>query len=52
MFGKSLQMAGQATAIERLEIYWPVTDETQVIEKPPVDRRLIVVEGEAGWTEP
>lgn len=43
---------GQATAIDRLEVYWPVTDETQVIDNPPVDRRIIVTEGEAGWKEP
>jgi hypothetical protein len=38
---------GQAKEVEKLEIYWPASDTTQVFEKLPVDRRVEVVEGDA-----
>ncbi|MBS0265413.1 MAG: ASPIC/UnbV domain-containing protein, partial [Planctomycetes bacterium] len=35
---------GSATTIERIEIRWPTTGKTQVIDHPPVDRLLLVLE--------
>jgi hypothetical protein len=36
---------GKAERIERLEIYWPTTDLTQVFREVPVDRAIQIVEG-------
>ncbi len=43
---------GSATRVERLEVFWPVSGETQVFSGLPVDRRVRIVEGqtEAGIT--
>ncbi|HEX6882815.1 MAG TPA: CRTAC1 family protein [Planctomycetota bacterium] len=38
---------GQATRVERLEVFWPVTGETQVFTGVPGDRRVRIVEGES-----
>lgn len=35
---------GQARAIERIEIFWPVTGKTQIIESPGFDQILTVTE--------
>ena len=35
---------GKATEVERLELYWPTSDTTQVFEHVPVDRFLRVTE--------
>ena len=40
---------GISEVIERLEIFWPVTGVTQVIESIPVDQRIVVTEGKRGW---
>ncbi len=36
-----------ATRVERLEVYWPVTKQRQVFENLPVDRYIVITEGEA-----
>lgn len=36
---------GKAEQIDRVEIYWPTTDETQVFKNLPVDCRMIIREG-------
>jgi hypothetical protein len=38
---------GQATRVERLEVFWPRSDETQVFTELPADRRVRVIEGQA-----
>ena len=37
---------GRSSSVERLEIYWPKTDKTQVFTDVPVDRRYEVREGQ------
>ena len=37
---------GQAESIERLEVYWPTSDTTQVFEGVACDRTVRIVEGE------
>ncbi|MEO1997830.1 MAG: CRTAC1 family protein, partial [Planctomycetaceae bacterium] len=37
---------GTSKRLERLEIYWPTTDSTQVFTDLDVDRMMIIVEGE------
>ncbi|MCB1229654.1 MAG: CRTAC1 family protein [Verrucomicrobiae bacterium] len=48
-FGSNPLMAhlglGAATQIKRLEIFWPVTGETQSLESVPVDQRIVITEG-------
>ncbi|MCP3979129.1 MAG: CRTAC1 family protein [bacterium] len=41
---------GGADRVERLEIFWPMSGETQVLEDVEADRMIRVVEGEAGYT--
>jgi hypothetical protein len=41
---------GRATAIERLEVFWPKTGRTQVVEGAQLDTVIRVVEGEACCT--
>jgi len=41
---------GAAERIERIEIFWPTTGETQTLSDVPLDRFLEVVEGESGFT--
>ena len=41
---------GQADKIERVEIYWPTTDRTQVVTNIPLDQTIRIVEGEAGFS--
>ena len=36
---------GSAERVERLEVYWPTSDTTQVFEDVAVDQRLTIVEG-------
>jgi len=36
---------GTAREVERLEVYWPASDTTQVFEHLPVDSRMVLVEG-------
>ena len=36
---------GAATKIDRLEVYWPKTDRTDVFENMDVNQRLVIVEG-------
>ncbi len=36
---------GQAAAIEKIEITWPVTGKTQVFENPPIDTNIKIIEG-------
>jgi hypothetical protein len=36
---------GQATKVDLLEVYWPLTDEKQVFRDVPVDRSVRVTEG-------
>ncbi|MEZ6134871.1 MAG: CRTAC1 family protein [Pirellulaceae bacterium] len=40
---------GKANRLERLEIYWPTTDETQVFENLPIDCRLLITEGNTAF---
>ncbi len=40
---------GKADAIERLEILWPTTGETQTLTGLPMDRILRVIEGREGY---
>ena len=35
---------GKATALERVEVYWPMSDTTQVFEDVPMDQLLMVTE--------
>ncbi len=41
---------GQAEKLLRLEIFWPTTGETQVLEAPPMDCFIKVEEGAKTWT--
>jgi tetratricopeptide (TPR) repeat protein len=41
---------GKADAIERIEIYWPTTNETQSVTDVSFDQAIKIVEGEAGYT--
>jgi len=41
---------GQATAIDRIEINWPVTGKTQIFQNPPIDTNLKIVEGDSTVT--
>jgi len=36
---------GRADAIERLEVYWPTSDTTQVFERVPLDTAVVATEG-------
>jgi hypothetical protein len=38
---------GSATRVERLEVFWPVSGETQVFTELPAERRVHIVEGRA-----
>ncbi|MBX3462871.1 MAG: CRTAC1 family protein [Planctomycetes bacterium] len=42
---------GRADRIERLEITWPGTAAPQVVTGLPLDAAVLVVEGDAGWTQ-
>ncbi|MEQ1894837.1 MAG: ASPIC/UnbV domain-containing protein, partial [Planctomycetota bacterium] len=37
---------GAAARVERLEVFWPVTGETQVVESLAADQHVRVIEGE------
>ena len=41
---------GSATRIERLEVFWPTTGETQAFTDVPVDRIIRIVEGETSYS--
>lgn len=41
---------GKAKVIERLEVYWPKTDSTQVFAQVPVNSRLTIEEGRKDFT--
>ncbi len=36
---------GRATRVDRVEVYWPASDTTQVLQDVPTDRTIRVVEG-------
>ena len=38
-----------ATVVKRLEIFWPVTNETQVFENVSVNQRILVTEGKENY---
>jgi hypothetical protein len=40
---------GKAKAIDRLEVYWPVTGRTQVFQSLPIDTHLAIVEGDSAF---
>jgi hypothetical protein len=40
---------GKAERIERLEVFWPRTGKTQVVDAVPLDVAIRVVEGDSGW---
>ncbi len=40
---------GNATAVDRIEIYWPVSKTVQTITRPPVRRTIEIREGAATW---
>jgi hypothetical protein len=40
---------GKAAAVDRLEIFWPVTGETQVLRDVPGGQLIRVTEGQDGW---
>ena len=40
---------GSAARIERLEVFWPTTGETQAFADVPVDRIIRIVEGESSY---
>jgi hypothetical protein len=42
---------GKAERIERLEVYWPTTDETQVFEDVPVDQVIRIEESKSSFTQ-
>jgi hypothetical protein len=42
---------GEATRVERLEIYWPTSDTTQVFREVAVDRAIQIVEGADEYRE-
>ena len=37
---------GKATKIDRLEIYWPKSDQTQIFTDVPLDTSLEITEGQ------
>ena len=41
---------GSATRIERLEVFWPTTGETQAFAAVPVDQIIRIVEGETSYS--
>ena len=41
---------GSATRIERLEVFWPTTGETQVFTDFPADQIIRIVEGEHSYS--
>jgi hypothetical protein len=41
---------GQATAIDRVEIFWPVTGKTQVFRNLPIETNVKIVEGDSAYT--
>ena len=41
---------GEASAIERVEVYWPVTGKTQVFRNLPIDTNVKIVEGDTVYT--
>ena len=41
---------GSATRIERLEVFWPTTGETQVFTDLPADQTIRIVEGETSYS--
>ncbi len=47
---QTLGLGPVATRIEVLEVFWPVTGETQRFEDVPVDQAIRIVEGEAQYT--
>ncbi|MBJ42522.1 MAG: hypothetical protein CMJ80_04405 [Planctomycetaceae bacterium] len=38
---------GKATQIDRLEVYWPTSQQTQVFERVPANQRVQIVEGKS-----
>ena len=40
---------GRAEAIERLEIFWPTTGQTQTLTGLPMDRTIRIIEGREGY---
>jgi hypothetical protein len=36
---------GDATSIEQIEVFWPVTGNTDVYAKPPINQRIVLTEG-------
>ncbi len=40
---------GQADQLQRLEIFWPRRHEWQILQAPPMNCAIRVVEGEDGW---
>lgn len=40
---------GKATSLKRLEVFWPATGETQIIDSPPFDQRIVITEGKPLW---
>lgn len=40
---------GRATVIDRLEIYWPTTNQTQTFRQVPVGRHVQIIEGETSY---
>jgi hypothetical protein len=41
---------GQATTIDRLEIFWPVTGKTQVFRGVPIDTNIRITEGDSTFS--
>ena len=41
---------GAATRIERLEVLWPTTGETQIFRDVPADQIIEIVEGESSYS--
>jgi hypothetical protein len=41
---------GRATVIDRLEIYWPTSNETQTFRQVPLGRLLQIAEGDGHYT--
>jgi hypothetical protein len=42
---------GKAERIERLDVFWPTTGETQIFADVPLDRAIQIVEGESSYEE-
>lgn len=40
---------GTAEIVKRLEVFWPMSGETQVFENVPVDQRILIREDSAEW---